>query len=314
MELQLPEAFISTATHFTPIILTNEGETEEQESQHLGTVTIGTAHRLTRNSAHAMESCLDAPQHQHQSPSKANRHSQKLTDCHTVMSTSSKTSSSIPEDSPSVLSDVSLFEVSLPSLSSPLSTNLNSCGIFNNYLFWQDPMTECLSLVPVKVRAPKSLNRLDITPSLVPQSLRGLITGQMSNGGLFIDPVSGTVRSGTQDLFYLSGSSDSSLDHASHQAYCGQTDTKTQGEKEALFRDQPALQDVIDLLKGQFSTTGCLDNGCQDIIMGKYLFTLKGLQYQQFASVVKKRFCDLHWEDDLLGVLHCLVNYSCSTL
>ncbi|XP_047207511.1 kinase non-catalytic C-lobe domain-containing protein 1 isoform X4 [Girardinichthys multiradiatus] len=314
MELQLPEAFISTATHFTPIILTNEREMEEQESQHLGTVTIGTAHRLTRNSAHDMECCLDAPQHQHQSPSKANRHSQKLTDCHTVMSTSSKTSSSIPEDSPSVLSDVSLFEVSLPSLSSPLSTNLNSCGIFNNYLFWQDPMTECLSLVPVKVRAPKSLNRLDITPSLIPQSLRGLITGQMSNGGLFIDPVSGTVRSGTQDLFYLSGSSDSSLDHASHQACCGQTDTKTQGEKEALFRDQPALQDVIDLLKGQFSTTGCLDNGCQDIIMGKYLFTLKGLQCQQFASVVKKRFCDLHWEDDLLGVLHCLVNYSCSTL
>ncbi|MEQ2192551.1 hypothetical protein XENOCAPTIV_013351, partial [Xenoophorus captivus] len=144
MELQLPEAFISTATHFTPIILTNEGETEEQESQHLGTVTIG-----------------------------------------------------------------------------------------------------------------------------------GLITGQMSNGGLFIDPVSGTVRSGTQDLFYLSGSSDSSLDHASHQAYCGQTDTKTQGEKETIFRDQPALQDVIDLLKGQFSTTGCLDNGCQDIVMGMYTWNVQ---------------------------------------
>lgn len=28
-ELQLPEAFTSTATHFTPIILTQEGDSEE---------------------------------------------------------------------------------------------------------------------------------------------------------------------------------------------------------------------------------------------------------------------------------------------
>ena len=34
-ELQLPEAFTSTATHFTPIILTNEGVLEE-ESQNFG--------------------------------------------------------------------------------------------------------------------------------------------------------------------------------------------------------------------------------------------------------------------------------------
>lgn len=33
-ELQLPEAFTSTATHFTPIILTNEGDSEE-EGQHI---------------------------------------------------------------------------------------------------------------------------------------------------------------------------------------------------------------------------------------------------------------------------------------
>lgn len=29
-ELQLPEAFTSTATHFTPIILTQEGDSEEE--------------------------------------------------------------------------------------------------------------------------------------------------------------------------------------------------------------------------------------------------------------------------------------------
>lgn len=40
MELQLPEAFTSTATHFTPIILTNEGDSEE-ESQHPEAATEG---------------------------------------------------------------------------------------------------------------------------------------------------------------------------------------------------------------------------------------------------------------------------------
>lgn len=41
---------------------------------------------------------------------------------------------------------------------------------------------------------------------------------------------------------------------------------------------------------------------------------MKDLQYDAFASVVKERFSDLYWEDDLLGVLHCLVNDSPSTL
>lgn len=40
---------------------------------------------------------------------------------------------------------------------------------------------------------------------------------------------------------------------------------------------------------------------------------MRDLQYHTFASVVKERFSDLYWEDDLLGVLHCLVNYSPST-
>lgn len=155
-------------------------------------------------------------------------------------------------------------------------------------------MTGHLSLVPVKVRAPESLHGLDINPSLVPQSLRGLITGQENNGGLFIDSVSVTVRPGTQDLFYLSSSSsvmsDSSLDHASHNVCCGKTDTKTQGEKDCATRDQPALQDVIDLLKGYFSIKGCLDNGCQDFIMGMYswksvIVLLYGEKHQLSLSV-----------------------------
>lgn len=47
---------------------------------------------------------------------------------------------------------------------------------------------------------------------------------------------------------------------------------------------------------------------------GEYIFSLKDLKYNMFASVVKERFGDLYWEEDLLGLLHCLVNYSSDSL
>lgn len=219
----------------------------------------------------------------YQLPSEVKLYSQEVTDVRTVTSSSSMASSPSPDDSPSALPDVSLVEVSLPNLASPLTTNLNSYGIYNNYLFWQDPMTGHLSLVPVKVRAPQSLHGLDINSALVPQSLRGLITGQRRNEDLFIDSVSVRVRPGNHDQFYCrNGSviSDNFLDHSSHQVYDGQTESKTKGEKECASRIHHALQDVFDLLKGHFSTNGCLDNGCQDIIMGMY--TLEGTNQSNF--------------------------------
>lgn len=47
---------------------------------------------------------------------------------------------------------------------------------------------------------------------------------------------------------------------------------------------------------------------------GEYIFSLRDLKYNLFAHVVKERFGNLYWEDDLLGVLHCLVNYSSAPL
>ena len=46
---------------------------------------------------------------------------------------------------------------------------------------------------------------------------------------------------------------------------------------------------------------------------GEYIFSLKDLQYPTFANVVKEKFRDLYWEEDLLGVLYCLVNYNLSS-
>ncbi|XP_069545996.1 kinase non-catalytic C-lobe domain-containing protein 1 isoform X1 [Brachyistius frenatus] len=325
-ELQLPEAFTSTATHFTPIILTNEEDLEE-ESQHLGDAFEGTVDGLTKSSDDIVETGLDfTPPLEYPRPTttEPSLHTQELTDSQTVTTTSSTTSSNkMLVDSPSTLPDISGLEVSLPL---PGSTNLNGFGVFNNYLFQQDPATGHLSLVPVQVRAPESLFGFDINLSLVPQPLQGLITLPESAKGPFIDCLNVPVRPGPEEYgppsSYNSGSSiitDSPLENTVPRTYNGQTSPRTQGENQTPSdsispKVHPALQEVIDLLKGEFSLDGYLDNGHEDIAMGEYIFSLKDLQYHVFASVVKERFSDLYWEDDLLGILHCLVNYSPSTL
>uniref|UniRef100_A0A8C7D819 Kinase non-catalytic C-lobe domain containing 1 n=1 Tax=Oncorhynchus kisutch TaxID=8019 RepID=A0A8C7D819_ONCKI len=71
----------------------------------------------------------------------------------------------------------------------------------------------------------------------------------------------------------------------------------------------PSLQEVIGLLRAEFAIDGYLENGLEDLAMGEYILSLKDLQYQTFCNVVKEKFCDLSWDEDLLGVLHCVVNY-----
>ncbi|XP_074502963.1 kinase non-catalytic C-lobe domain-containing protein 1 isoform X1 [Sebastes fasciatus] len=309
-ELQLPEAFTSTATHFTPIILTNEGDSEE-ESQHLRAAIEG-----TKSGEHVEERGLDFTSHSeylYPTQTEPNLHIQESPVNEAVVTTTSS------DNSTSTLPDITCLEVSLPP-----SLSVSGCGVFNNYLFRQDPSTGHLSLVPVQVRAPESLLGLDINLSLVPQPLQGLITVPESTDGPFINCLNGPVRPGPRDYSppssYFNGSSiisDSSLEHSVPRAYNGQANPGTREENQSPSESpkvHPALQEVIDLLKGEFSLDGYLDNGHEDIAMGECIFSLKDLQYHTFASVVKERFCDLYWEDDLLGVLHCLVNYSPSSL
>ncbi|XP_030604694.1 kinase non-catalytic C-lobe domain-containing protein 1 [Archocentrus centrarchus] len=319
-ELQLPEAFTSTATHFTPIILTTDGDLEGGD-QHFGDGTEGAVDGFTKGSDQIVKSSLDfTPPSEDPFPphTEPNLRTQE-----TVKTTPSTTpSNKMLVDSPSALPDVSYLEVSV---SLPLSTNLGSCGVFNNYLFRQDPSTGHLSLVPVQVKAPESVLGLDINLSLVPRPLQGLITVPESTDGSFIDCLNVPVRPGHQEYeppsSYFSGSSvisDRCLEHTVLGAHSGQTNPRTQGENQSSLKCSslkvhPALQEVIDLLKGEFSLDGYLDNGHGDIAMGEFIFSLRDLQYRAFASAVKERFSDLYWEDDLLGVLHCLVNCSTST-
>ncbi|XP_042358394.1 kinase non-catalytic C-lobe domain-containing protein 1 [Plectropomus leopardus] len=319
-ELQLPEAFTSTATHFTPIVLTNEGDSEE-ESQQFGAAIEGTVDGFT-SCEHIEERDLDfTSEYPCPTPTEPSLHTQELPAHQADVTSTTKNKMLVNYTSP--LPDISCLQVSLPP---PLSTNLSGCGVFNNYLFRQDPTTGHLSLVPVQVRAPEALLGLDINLSLVPQALQGLITVPESTDGPFIDclnvPVMPGPRSYGPPSSCLNGSSvisDSLLKHNVPTANNGQSNPGAQGEKRSPSESvspkvHPALQEVIDLLRGEFSLDGYLDNRHEDIAMGEYIFSMKDLQYHTFAGVVRERFSDLYWEDDLLGVLHCLVNYSSSTL
>ncbi|CAG6017900.1 unnamed protein product [Menidia menidia] len=304
-ELRLPEAFTSSATHFTPIILTTEGDVEE-ESRNLEAAAEGTADGFTKSSEDVVENHLDFPApSKSPSPAQHGLQTQDPSRCRALVSPCGLVAS------PSECS-----EVSLPL---PPPADLGGCGIFNNYLFRQDPATGHLSLVPVQVRAPESLLGLDIDLSLAPRPLRELVTLPEGKCGLLVHCLDAPPTAGVQKCDAPSdnfgGSSilfDSSPEHREPSA---QTNPQTRGgSKSTPPKVHPALQEVIDLLKGEFPVSGHLDNRHGDIAMGEYIFSLKHLQYQAFASIVREKFSDLYWEEDLLGVLHCLVNYSPSAL
>ncbi|KAK2823974.1 hypothetical protein Q5P01_021149 [Channa striata] len=318
-ELHLPEAFTSTSTHFTPIILTNEEDSEE-DSRNTGATDEGTLDEFTDNHEFA-----SPPESIYLYPARTepNLNTQELPVNQAVgASTPTTSSNEMLVNISSILPDTSCLQVSL---SQPISSNLSGCGVFNNYLFHQDPTTGYLSLVPVQVRAPDSALGLDINLALIPQPFQGLITVPESADGSFIKRLNEPVRPGRQyyspPSSFFNGSpviSESLLEYGVRRTFNGQTNhtqRDSQSPSESISpKVLPALQEVIDLLKGEFSLDECLHNGHEDVAMGEYIFSLKDVQYHTFASVVKERFSHLFWEDDLLGVLHCLVNYSPSSL
>lgn len=175
------------------------------------------------------------------------------------------------DDSTAMLPDISCLKS--PEL---LSSNFNGCAVFNNYLFHQDPRTGHLSLVPVQVRAPQSLPGLDINLSLVPQPFQGLIPvpDNPNMNGLNV-PVKPKPQDYVTPLSCFKGSSIIS-NNALRALDIGQKHPATQGDNQSTSDPispnvHPALKEVINLLKGQFSLDGYFDNSHEDVAMGMYL-------------------------------------------
>lgn len=138
-------------------------------------------------------------------------------------------------------------------------------SVFNNYIFHQDPETDRLSLLPVRVRAPQSLSGLDINPSLVPHLFLSLENSdQHANGPNILGH-----EDDTRALPYFKGSAvTSDLDSSDDSGFIQQKDTAKQNSAPTSAQVPPALVEVIRLLKGEFSLDGYLDSGHEDVAMG----------------------------------------------
>uniref|UniRef100_A0A8C7RDI4 Kinase non-catalytic C-lobe domain containing 1 n=1 Tax=Oncorhynchus mykiss TaxID=8022 RepID=A0A8C7RDI4_ONCMY len=326
---QLPEAFTSSATHFTPIVLTREGDTEEetplsasdiegtrgseiqpvQEAKHPETPLHLEDLPLPQSDRDLQDSGQDSPVNQ---KNVVTRHSSS------TASSSRTLVNSPPPASPELTTQLSLSS----------SCQLSSCshltggGVFNNFLLRHDPLTGDLTLVPVQITVAESLHGLELNLPLTSSS--SFFQGQPTHPGGPRDHL--TPGQGAEPLLScLNGSTCSKpLDSlvSMSQPHNGEESRRSgEREDEALSESHgppqgdshlmhPSLQEVIGLLRAEFAIDGYLENGLEDLSMGEYILSLKDLQYQTFCNVVKEKFCDLSWDEDLLGVLHCVVNYS----
>ncbi|XP_006147001.1 kinase non-catalytic C-lobe domain-containing protein 1 isoform X2 [Tupaia chinensis] len=72
--------------------------------------------------------------------------------------------------------------------------------------------------------------------------------------------------------------------------------------------DASSLQDAMRLIQEEFAFDGYLDNGLEALIMGEYIFALKDLTFATFCGAISEKFCDLYWDEKLLQNLFKVVN------
>ncbi|XP_007452073.1 PREDICTED: protein very KIND [Lipotes vexillifer] len=70
----------------------------------------------------------------------------------------------------------------------------------------------------------------------------------------------------------------------------------------------PSLQETTRLIQEEFAFDGYLDHGLEALIMGEYIYALKGLTYATFCGAISEKFCDLYWGERLLQSLFRVVN------
>ncbi|XP_070801718.1 kinase non-catalytic C-lobe domain-containing protein 1 [Pituophis catenifer annectens] len=68
-----------------------------------------------------------------------------------------------------------------------------------------------------------------------------------------------------------------------------------------------ALESLVQLIQQEFAFDKSQDI-TEALAIGKYIFTLKALQYNTFCNAVSEKFCGLYWEEKLLANLYDAAN------
>lgn len=173
-------------------------------------------------------------------------------------------------------------------LSLSSSCQLSSCshltggGVFNNFLLRQDPLTGHLTLVPVQITVPESLHGLELNLPLISSS--SYLQGQPTHPRGPRDHL--TPGQGAEPLLECLNGRPSDPKASMPHPQNGEGGPKTgEGEGEHLSESHgppqgdsspplsplmnPSLQEVIGLLRAEFAFDGYLENGVEDLAMGK---------------------------------------------
>uniref|UniRef100_A0AAR2JVI0 Ras-GEF domain-containing protein n=1 Tax=Pygocentrus nattereri TaxID=42514 RepID=A0AAR2JVI0_PYGNA len=165
-------------------------------------------------------------------------------------------------------------------------------GVYNNYLLQQDPQTGHLTLFPIQIAVSQPITGLDLS--------------------LPFSATSETNKNEDCDTSHVTQNGQSEH-HATSSQYKKRNGNIAHNGAHPNSMDHRhlILQQVIGLIREEFAFDGYLESGVEELAMGEYILSLKSLQLETFCRAVVEKFSDLHWDPDLLGLLHCLVNHSC---
>ncbi|KAI4874897.1 hypothetical protein NFI96_034469, partial [Prochilodus magdalenae] len=279
---RLPKAFTSSATHFTPIVLA-------QEESPITDPGVESENEMT-NEDMAAETPLPEEywEQNDKEQRKVERTISKQDYCSTLSRGSQETNShSVPNCS---------------SISCATAT-----GVYNNYLLQQDPHTGHLTLFPVQIAVSQPITGLNLVMpfsagSETDKNEERDISHVTQNGQSEHHATSSYYKKRNGNTLHNRAHPNSTEPYQQAQVAC------TTGQRHLI------LQQVIGLIREEFAFDGYLENGVEELAMGEYILSLKSLQFETFCRAVVEKFSNLHWDTDLLGLLHCLVNHSPSSL
>ncbi|XP_039193395.1 kinase non-catalytic C-lobe domain-containing protein 1 isoform X3 [Crotalus tigris] len=106
-----------------------------------------------------------------------------------------------------------------------------------------------------------------------------------------------------EDRFLLSDHAlDALVDQNSAGSFILETSQQNKGTQNV------PLQNIVQLIQEEFAFDKSQDKVAEALAIGKYIFTLKDLQYNTFCNAVSEKFCQLYWDEKLLANLYGAAN------
>ncbi|XP_072565710.1 kinase non-catalytic C-lobe domain-containing protein 1 isoform X2 [Paramormyrops kingsleyae] len=317
----LPDAFTSSATHFKPIVLAQDGTTTRETLTQQGTggkSENGSNNHLKAKPEHKDNALMEYV------PRVPKEDAIYLGSQESVCLPESSTSSSgkMLVNSPSLTTaqHTECEGQTLPhhcSSTSAFSTNQVTGSMYNSYLLRQDPKTGLLTLFPVHIAAPEPIPGLNINIPPLSAVASELVLSSVDQGapktsaGSWRSPAAQNAEASLTPL--ASPQMDRVPKHKDSGGEGGREQSlrslaQSPAEQPLSTQVHPSLQAVMNLIRAEFGFDSYLENGAEDLKMGEYIFSLRDLQYDTFCSAVSEKFLDFCWNEKLLEALYNVVN------